>query len=326
MVLCMTDQTAKKLEENIFECVDAVKNHLYQVSSESKRMIRRDVYTTQAEAEERAKVIGCVGSHSHDENGNLVYMPCESHDDYRRLVGRDVSGYGSDDDEDDDKKESPEFLQISAEIKASIDDDERGSFEGYGSIFGNVDLGNDVIQAGAFQKSIKKTGPKGVKLLYQHKTDMPIGVFESIEEDQKGLKVKGRLAMGTQAGRETYELMKMGALDGLSIGFKPSAKGASYDPKTRRRMIKEVELMEISVVTFPMNPRAKIRKVKGQDVSIREWENGLRDAFSLSRSEAKIAAKAVQDAFCLRDAEIEEHFEVDAVKQLTQKLKSLKED
>ena len=75
-----------------------------------------------------------------------------------------------------------------------------------------------------------------------------------------------------------------------------------------------------------MNPRAKIRKVKGQDVSIREWENGLRDAFSLSRSEAKIAAKAVQDAFCLRDAEIEEHFEVDAVKQLTQKLKSLKED
>ena len=298
MVKRMDDSTARKIEDNdILACVDALSQQL--------------------ETEENKHVLNVR------ETENSVIL--EMAKDMAEQEPTEEAGYHEDEEDEEDKK-NREFVQIAAEIKAGNEEDEKGSFEGYGSIFGNVDLGNDVIQAGAFQKSIKKTGPKGVKLLYQHKTDMPIGVFESIEEDQKGLKVKGRLAMGTQAGRETYELMKMGALDGLSIGFKTSAKGAHYDPKTRRRMIKEVELMEISVVTFPMNPRAKIRKVKGQDVSIREWENGLRDAFSLSRSEAKIAAKAVQDAFYLRDAEIEKCFEVDAVKQLTQKLKSLKED
>ena len=298
MVKRMDDSTARKIEDNdILACVDALSQQL--------------------ETEENKHVLNVR------ETENSVIL--EMAKDMAEQEPTEEAGYHENEEDEDDKK-NREFVQIAAEIKAGHEEDEKGSFEGYGSIFGNVDLGNDVIQAGAFQKSIKKTGPKGVKLLYQHKTDMPIGVFESIEEDQKGLKVKGRLAMGTQAGRETYELMKMGALDGLSIGFKTSAKGAHYDPKTRRRMIKEVELMEISVVTFPMNPRAKIRKVKGQDVSIREWENGLRDAFSLSRSEAKIAAKAVQDAFYLRDAEIEKCFEVDAVKQLTQKLKSLKED
>ena len=226
--------------------------------------------------------------------------------------------------EDDFEKASEQFLDIKAEISAVDEEDEEyGVFEGYGSIFNNTDLGNDVIVNGAFTKSIKKTGAKGVKLLYQHKTDMPIGVYESIEEDEKGLKVRGRLAMKTQAGRETYELMKMGALDGLSIGFRTSPKGQSYDPKTRVRKISEVELMEISVVTFPMNPKAKVQKVKGQELSIREWENGLRDAFSLSRSEAKMAAKAVQDAFTQRDAEEKVNPDVESIKNLTQKLKTL---
>ena len=226
--------------------------------------------------------------------------------------------------EDDVEKASEQFLDIKAEINAIDEEDEEyGVFEGYGSIFNNTDLGNDVIVNGAFTKSIKKTGAKGVKLLYQHKTDMPIGVYESIEEDEKGLKVRGRLAMKTQAGRETYELMKMGALDGLSIGFRTSPKGQSYDPKTRVRKINEVELMEISVVTFPMNPKAKVQKVKGQELSIREWENGLRDAFSLSRSEAKMAAKAVQDAFTQRDAEEKVNPDVESIKNLTQKLKTL---
>jgi HK97 family phage prohead protease len=225
---------------------------------------------------------------------------------------------------DANQKSSEQFLEIKAEIKAvSEDDEEYGTFEGYGSIFNNTDLGNDIIASGAFTKSIKKTGAKGVKLLYQHKTDMPIGVYESIEEDEKGLKVRGRLAMKTQAGRETYELMKMGALDGLSIGFRTSPEGQSYDPKKRVRTISEVELMEISVVTFPMNPKAKVRKVKGQELSIREWENGLRDAFSLSRSEAKMAAKAVQDAFIQRDAEDKVNPDAETIKTLTQKLKTL---
>lgn len=231
-------------------------------------------------------------------------------------------GYHDDDeDEEDDEKKSESCFECPVELKAMDGEEEnKGMFEGYASVFNNADLGNDVILSGAFTKSLKKTGAKGVKLLYQHKADMPIGVFESIEEDKRGLKVRGKLALQTQMGHEAYELMKMGALDGLSIGFRVSPKGQSYDAKGKRRMIKEVELMEISLVTFPMNPKAKIRSVKGDEFTIREWENGLRDVFQLSRSEAKMAAKAVHDAFNQRDADLDADLAT-AVKSLTKTLK-----
>ena len=225
--------------------------------------------------------------------------------------------------EEEEAKET-EHIEITSEIKAEDIEKEDGTFIGYGSIFNNTDLGNDVVEKGAFTKSLGKTGPKGVKMLFQHKTDMPIGVFESVEEDEKGLRVKGRLALKTQAGREAYELLKMGAIDGLSIGFRVKPDGQKYDSKSKRRYIKEVELMEISLVTFPMNPRARVRSVKGDGLSIREWENGLRDVFHLSRSEAKVAAKAVHDVFSQCDAE-SKSLTVNAVASLTEKLKHLRE-
>lgn len=213
-----------------------------------------------------------------------------------------------------------------AELKAygSQDDDENkqyGEFEGYGSVFGNKDLGNDVVEKGAFAESLKMKKPEDVKLLYQHKSDMPIGVFDSIKEDEHGLRVKGRLALQTQAGREAYELMKMGALKGLSIGFKVNPEKVSYDRRTNKRTIREVDLMEVSLVTFPMNPKAMIRSVKSEDISIREWENGMRDAFNLSRSEAKVAAAAVYKAFDQRDADIMSEI-LDEVKKIKLTLKS----
>lgn len=217
-----------------------------------------------------------------------------------------------------------ESLEIKSSIKAYHDDEEDkdyGTFEGYGSVFGNKDLGNDVIERGAFLKSLKRRKPQNVKLLYQHKSDMPIGVFDEIKEDEHGLVVKGRLALKTQAGAEAYELLKMGALDGLSIGFRVNPKEVSYDKRGNRRIIKEVDLMEVSLVTFPMNPQATVRSVKGEEISIREWENGMRDAFSLSRSEAKMAAKAVTDAFGQRDVDTNAEL-VDAIKNLTLTLKS----
>ena len=225
----------------------------------------------------------------------------------------------------DDMKEEAEkeSLEIKSSIKAYNDDEEDkdyGTFEGYGSVFGNKDLGNDVIERGAFLKSLKKRKPQNVKLLYQHKSDMPIGVFDEIKEDEHGLVVKGRLALKTQAGAEAYELLKMGALDGLSIGFRVNPKEVSYDKRGNKRIIKEVDLMEVSLVTFPMNPQATVRSVKGEEISIREWENGMRDAFSLSRSEAKMAAKAVTDAFGQRDVDTNAEL-VDAIKQLTKTLK-----
>ena len=295
------------MAESILEDVDNEEFHVEQDAEENKERIRRDVFTTEREAAARARQIGCVGTHSHDEDGELVFMPCENHEDYIRLTGQDV-------------KEDPEYLDIKTELKAYGDDDDdedkgTGEFEGYGSILGNTDLGNDVIQKGAFKRSLRKRGPKQVKLLYQHKTDMPIGVFDEIREDEKGLYVKGRLALQTQTGREAYELMKMGALDGLSIGFKVDPKGYTYERRSKKRVIDEVDLMEVSLVTFPMNPKAYVRSVKGQDISIREWENGLRDAFSISRSEAKAAAKAIVDTLTVRDAPDEQ--EILAIKTLT---------
>ena len=222
----------------------------------------------------------------------------------------------------DDEMKS-ETLDIQAELKAynGDDEEEKGVFSGYGSIFGNKDLGNDVMVQGAFAKSIASKGPKGVKLLYQHDTKEPIGVFDEIIEDRKGLRVKGRLAMGTQKGREVYELMKMGAIDGLSIGYRVSPKGADYDERGKKRMLKEVDLMEISAVTFPMNTRARVQAVKGEQRTVREWEEAMRDACGLSRSESKVAANAVFKALDQREVGDEQKEVIDSMAKLTKILK-----
>jgi len=302
------------------------------IENEIKEEIRKDVFDNPGEASARAKQIGCEGIHSHDEDGNKVFMPCKTHEEYTELTGRELSGYKpkkpkkkEEEDLIDNLAELKDILEVKSELKAYEDEDEEnkeyGEFEGYGSVFGNKDLGNDVIEKGAFAKSIRRRKAKGVKLLYQHKSDMPIGVFDEIKEDEHGLVVKGRLALKTQAGAEAYELLKMGALDGLSIGFRVNPKEVSYDKRANKRIIKEVDLMEVSLVTFPMNPQATVRSVKGEQYSIREWENGLRDAFNLSRSEAKVAAKAVTKCFDQR--EVDESAElVDAIKELTLTLKT----
>ena len=225
---------------------------------------------------------------------------------------------------DEDREIKTEHFQVaSCELKA--DEESEGVFMGYGSIFGNKDLGNDIVERGAFLKSINDRGANGVKLLWQHKTDTPIGIFEEIREDKKGLKVRGKLALKTQGGNEAYELMKMGALDGMSIGYRADPAKQKYDEKNKRRHLKELDLMEISLVTFPMNPRARIHAVKGEAMNIRDLEQGLRDAFSFSRSDAKVAAKAVHGAFDnQRDAEKEGDIELlEAIRQTTTFLTNL---
>ena len=120
------------------------------------------------------------------------------------------------------------------ELKAYHDDEDdeaKGMFSGYASIFGNKDLGNDVVVQGAFQKSIRAKGARKIKMLFQHDTKEPIGVYTKVREDAQGLYVEGKLAMQTQKGREVYELMKMGAIDGLSVGYRVDAKGYSYDDR-----------------------------------------------------------------------------------------------
>lgn len=131
------------------------------------------------------------------------------------------------------------------------------SFEGYACLFDQVDLGRDVIAPGAFADSLARRGPAGVRLLYQHDPAEPIGVWASLTEDAIGLKVRGCLTLEVARARDVAALVQAGALDGLSIGFK--AVEARTDPRTRVRRITRIDLWEVSVVTFPMQPKARIR-------------------------------------------------------------------
>lgn len=213
-----------------------------------------------------------------------------------------------------------DVLDLECDYKG-IDTDEDGSFEGYASVFGNKDLGNDVIKQGAFAKSIYEKKPRQIKLLYQHKTDEPIGVIDSLEEDKRGLKIKGRLAMGTQKGREVYELMKMGALDSMSIGYRLAPDDYKYSDKLKKRTITNLDLMEISMVTFPMNPKAKITKVKLANMNTREIEEYLRDVGVMSTSVAKQTAITLYKSYQEQDL-LEQRDVVDSVKQLIQTIKN----
>jgi HK97 family phage prohead protease len=165
-----------------------------------------------------------------------------------------------------------------AEIKA----DDQGVIEGYGSVFGNKDNGGDIVESGAFA-----TSRRDVKMLWQHDPSQPIGVWDDWMEDAKGLRMKGRLALKTAKGAEAYELIRMGAVSGLSIGYRIKKDGAQWEGNARR--LKNLDLHEVSVVTMPMNEQAKIVAVKGDagEYDIRLFERGLRDVFGLSQSEAK---------------------------------------
>lgn len=160
-----------------------------------------------------------------------------------------------------------------------------GEFEGYASTFGNVDQGRDVVEMGAFTKSLARRPAKKVKMLLYHDTRRPCGVWDSISEDSKGLKVKGRVLLSTRDGKDAYELMRAGALDAMSIGYRTLTD--EYDRTANVRRLKELDLFEVSIVTFPMNERATIGGVK-QTLSpqqLRELEAALRDG-GLSRTDA----------------------------------------
>ena len=168
-------------------------------------------------------------------------------------------------------------LDFGFEVKAVNED---GTIEGYGSVFGVKDSYADVIQKGAFEKSIKahKEQKSMPALLWQHDATQPIGVWTDMAEDAKGLRLKGKLAMDTVKGKEAHALLKMGALNGLSIGF--MTKQAQYDEKTEIRTLTEVEIWETSIVTFPANTKARVTHVKSADEmqTLKDAERILRDS------------------------------------------------
>lgn len=142
---------------------------------------------------------------------------------------------------------------------------EAGLFSGYASLFGEVDLGKDRVERGAFLKCLARRGAAGIRMLFQHDPSEPIGAWRVIREDGRGLYVEGALSEGVARAREVHQLMKSGALDGLSIGFQTVR--AKSEPKSGVRHIIEADLWEISVVTFPMLPGARIGEVKATDRS-----------------------------------------------------------
>ncbi|ATQ42131.1 HK97 family phage prohead protease [Caulobacter mirabilis] len=130
---------------------------------------------------------------------------------------------------------------------------------GYASLFWTRDLNDDVAAAGAFAASLARSGAGGVRMLCQHETARPIGVWDEAVEDGRGLWVRGRILDVTPEGRMCAALVRAGAMDGLSIGFRTLK--ARPDETGRLRVLTEVELWEVSVVTFPMLPGARIGRV-----------------------------------------------------------------
>ena len=157
--------------------------------------------------------------------------------------------------------------------------------QGYASLFGEADQGGDVVQAGAYAQSLSAQGAAGrqVKMLWQHDPAQPIGVWDEVREDQRGLFVKGRLLGSTRRGREAAALIEAGALDGLSIGYR-TVKASKTDKG--QRLLQELELWEVSLVTFPMLPSARVA-AKGEDPAAESAWRDVAAAFEGARLELR---------------------------------------
>lgn len=215
-------------------------------------------------------------------------------------------------------------LQMPFEVKSV---DETGVFSGYGSVFGVVDSYRDVVQKGAFVQSLRRWQEKGrlPPVLWQHDRSQPIGVFTKMVEDERGLYVEGRLlADDVPQAKSALALLKAGALGGLSIGYREVA--AEFDAETKTSRVQEVDLWEVSVVTFPANEAATVDSVKsglaeGRLPTLAEFEKFLREA-GFSKSQATCVASHGLRVL-LREAADVNDADFDDVKQAIAILKGL---
>lgn len=225
-------------------------------------------------------------------------------------------------------------LEFSAEFKdLGLSEDKKfGYFEGYGAVFGNKDSVGDVIVKGAFVESLKTDGNPA--MLLQHNSQDVIGVWEEVYEDERGLYLKGCLNLDVQKSREAYSLLKQGALKGLSIGY--ITKDYAIDHTNGVRTLKALKLLEVSIVTFPANEKAKITRVKMFPKTIREFEKFLRDS-GFGKTQSKAIASDGWKGFerLQRDVEPDETLNVrrdadveaiNTLKNLVNHMKGLKND
>lgn len=199
------------------------------------------------------------------------------------------------------------------EIKAE-DTGAGKSFEAYASTFGNMDSYDDVIMPGAFTETLKKRKPK---LAYQHDVTRLPGIIVAAEEDSNGLLVRGEF-LNTPLGLQVYEEVKSGAINQMSIGFTTTDAEYSGDGV---RLIKAVELYEVSFVTFPANERALVTHIKSEGIkTIRDFEEFLRDAGFSRKDATRLASHGFKTSEEIkRDADISELAET--LNNLQQKFK-----
>lgn len=196
---------------------------------------------------------------------------------------------------------------------------ESGTFSGYAAVFGNVDMGGDVVEPGAFRKTLNESEGK-IPILDHHDPTRQIGWNLEAREDERGLFVHGKLNLDVQGGHEKYSLMKqaaeIGGRMGLSIGFRAIKEAPDRENSILRRL-KEVRLMEYSVVTFPMNPEAGVVSVKARGELIHQFlktEIGMND-------EQLVQAGGYLQSLLGRKPEI--HFAPDGLEPLKHSLKTL---
>lgn len=180
---------------------------------------------------------------------------------------------------------------ISLKLATTGADD--GVIEGYGSVFDVEDSYGDIVRAGAFKDSLAEWKAQGKlpKMLWQHDSSQPIGKWEEMDEDSKGLRVRGRLLLSLAKARECYDMLKEGLIEGLSIGFQTVER--AWNDEEQVRYLLKVKLWELSVVTFPANGASLVDDVKNGEPrfkTIREFESFLRDEGGLSWKDAKALA------------------------------------
>lgn len=197
---------------------------------------------------------------------------------------------------------------FSFQVKASdVSDD--GTFEGYASVFGNKDLGGDIVVAGAFDVWLGEWRTSGmvIPILFNHSSSWVLGKFLEFRADDKGLWVKGQLNLDTVEGKEKRSLLKQGALSGLSIGYEIYPEGWRYEPAVDAFLLTSIKLWEVSLVTFPMNESARVSDVKsaierGGTPSIRAIERALKE-LGFSQKQSKVIAKSASETLAAHVSE-----------------------
>lgn len=169
---------------------------------------------------------------------------------------------------------SPSGLEVKFQkFDSDLTLDDEFVIEGYASLFGAKDQGGDVVEKGAYAKSLGDG--RRVKMLWQHDPNEPIGIWDEIREDDRGLFVKGRLLESVARAREAAALTRAGAIDGLSIGYRTVK---SHKNERGLRCLSEVELWEVSLVTFPMLPEARLEAHEGKSTELQDLAQVFEDA------------------------------------------------